>query len=98
MIYLSLRLLYINLLSVNDIQSLLQGTEALTLKVVDVRFGFYLIIYYFNSCRLSFEFASEQLIAILHSYSVTALCVGRDVDAETYDGASVDGFLVNGFA
>ena len=91
--------LYINFLSVNDIQPFLQGTEALTLKVVDFCFGFYLIIYGFlNSCRLSFEFASEQLIAILHSYGVTALCVGRDVDAETYDGACIDGFLIDDLA
>jgi hypothetical protein len=72
--------------------------DSLTLKVVDIRFGFYLIIYYFNSCRLSFEFASEQLITILHSYGVTAFCVGRDVDAETYDGACIDGFLIDDLA
>ena len=47
MIALAFHLLCINLLSINDIQSLLQGTEALALKVVDFSFGFYLIIYHF---------------------------------------------------
>ena len=57
-----------------------------------------LISYFFNSCRLHFEFAREGLMAILHSYGVSAFCVGRDVDVEGYDTACVDGLFVDDFA
>ena len=86
---------YKNLLSINDVQSLLQGAETLALQVVDRGSDFYLIINYsFNSCGLRIEFACERLFAILHGDGVTAFCVGRDVDVEANDVASVDGFLV----
>ena len=66
------------------------------MEVVDRGCSFFLVISYcFNSCRLRFELASEGLLAILHSYGVTAFGVGRDVDVEAYDIASVDGFLVD---
>ena len=88
--------LHIYLLSIHDVQSLLQGTETLALKVVDMRNrnanG------NLDSCRLSLELANESLIAILNGYGVAAFCVGRDVDIEGDDSAGVDGFLVNGLA
>ena len=95
----SVGLLHEYLLSINDIQSLLQGTEALTVKIIDIMSDFALLICYgINSCRLCVEFAGECLTAILHGDGVTAFCVGRDVDAKANDGACVDGFLVDNFA
>jgi hypothetical protein len=47
---------------------------------------------------LCFEFTSEGLLAILHSDGITAFCIGRDVDVEANDVASIDGFLIDGFA
>ena len=56
----SVGLLHEYLLSINDIQSLLQGTESLTVKVVDIMSDFaFLICYCKNSCRLCVEFTSE---------------------------------------
>ena len=87
------------LFSIHNIQSLLQGIEPLTLKVVDFSSNYFLIIsYFFNSCRLRFEHTGEGLLAILHGDGVTAFCVGRDVDVEAYDAACMDGFLVDDFA
>ena len=95
----SVGLLHDYLLSINDIQSLLQGAESLTVKIIDIMSDFALLICYgINSCHLCVEFASECLTAILHGDDVTAFCVGRDVDAEANDGACIDGFLVDNFA
>ena len=56
----SVGLLHEYLLSINDIQSPLQGTESLTVKVVDIMSDFALLICYCkNSCRLCVEFAGE---------------------------------------
>ena len=86
-------------MSIYNIQSLLQGTETLALKVVDRRSGFHLIIYYgLNPCALGIEFACERLIAILYSNGITAFRVGRDVDVEANDVACIDGFLIDDFA
>ena len=92
-------LLYIYLSSINDVQSLLQGIESLTLEVVDSSSDNFLIVSYgFNSCRLCLEFTSKGLSAILHIDGVTAFGIGRDVDVEGYDAACIDGFLIDGFA
>jgi len=53
-------LLYKHLASINDVQSLLQGADALALKVVDAVFDLWLLacrLYY--SCRLGIELAGE---------------------------------------
>ena len=92
-------LLYIYLSSIDDVQSLLQGIESLTLEVVDSSSDNFLIVSYgFNSSRLCLEFTSKGLSAILHIDGVTAFGIGRDVDVEGYDAACVDGFLVDSFA
>ena len=91
--------LYNYLLSVYDIQSLLQGAESLALEGVDMIINHFLVIsHYFYSCRLCFELASEGLLAVLHSDGVTAFRIGRDVDVQTYDVACVDVLFIYGFA
>ena len=51
-----------------------------------------------DSCRLSIKLASEWLTAILYSNGVATFGVGGDVDAEAYDGACIDGSLVDNLA
>ena len=86
-------------MSINDVQSLLQGTESLTLEIVDITSNLFRFVYDFhNSCGLGIEFASERLLAILYGDGITAFRVGRDVDVEADDVACVDGFLVDDFA
>ena len=85
--------------SINDVQSLLQATESLALKVEDMAFGFnFLASYLFYSCQLCFEFASEGLIAILNGNGIIAFWIFRDVDVEAHDAACIDGFLIDDFA
>ena len=92
-------LFHINLLSINDIQSLLQGTESLTLKVVDIASHLWLLApYLFYSSRLGFELAYEGFITIIHSDGIIALRIFRDVDVEAHDAACIDGFLIDCFA
>ncbi len=92
-------LLYINLATINDVQSLLQGADALALKVVYVSsYCFLMVCDCYNFCCLSFELARECLTAILYGDGITAFGVGRDVDVETYDVTCVDGFFLYGFA
>ena len=50
------------------------------------------------ACRLRIKLGGEGLVAILHSDGVTAFCIVGDVDVETYDVASIDGFLIDGVA
>ena len=74
----------------------MQRAETLALKVVDVTSNLFRFVYDFhNSCALGIEFASERLIAILYGDGITAFLVGRDVDVEANDVASVDGLLVD---
>ena len=86
-------------MSVDDVQSLLQRMESLTLEVVDNSSSIFLLPSYIsNSCGLCIKFACEGFIAILHSDGVMTFRVGRDVDVEAHDVACVDGFLVDHFA
>ena len=86
-------------MSINDVQSLLQGAETLALEIVDITSNLFRFVYDFhNSCGLGIEFASERLLAILYGDGITAFRVGRDVDVEADDVACVDGFLVDDFA
>ena len=59
---------------------------------------FLFVCYCFNTCRLRFKFASEGFTAILHRHGVTALCVGRDINAEGYDAACIDGLFIDDVA
>ena len=89
----------IDLLAVDDVQSLLQGADSLALEVVDAACLLWpLTPCLFNSRRLCFELASESLLAILHCDGVAACGVGSDVDVEAHDAACIDGFLIDGLA
>ena len=91
--------LYIHFSAIEDIQSFLQRTDALALEVIDtVSYLEILTFYLYNSCYNCIKLASERLMAILYRNWVAAFGVGRDVDAEGYDVASVDGLFVDNFA
>ena len=91
--------LNINLLSVYDIQSLLQRTESLAFEVVDIAsYLFRIPSHFHNPRRLCFEFACECLLAVLNGDGVAAFRIGRDVDVQAYDVACVDILFIYGFA
>ena len=91
--------LYVNLLPVDDIQTLLQGADTLALEVVDRTAGLFRIPSHFPYLRrFCFEHTREGLMAVLHRDGITACCVGGDVDVEAYDAGCVDVLLIVGFA
>ena len=91
--------LYTNLSSIYDVQSLLQGADALALEVVDSISYLFPLTSYLNNLRcMGIELGGEGFIAILHRNGITAFCVVGNVDVEANDVASVDGLLIDGVA